>query len=295
MLSLFVTMKMSLYNKEFYENDYQIKVVDYYLRNWDDFKMHFHTHERVEIMYVLKGQCSVDVMDDKFKFVSGEMILVDAGVSHKIILDDNEHCRMFNIEFVFEPSNSEASIGFLLGEDFINTKFIQDKRDYVMFKEFADIYSYLNLIVGELSGTGSEKLIQLQCAQILLKISEEYEKLNTTKRVKTVVYVNKALRYMNTHYSENIKAEDIAQSAGVNKNYLQRRFKDDMGQTILEYLNLVRINKAKQLLENTDIQIADLCLLVGINSRQYFTYLFKKHLGISPQKYRQNFLNASWE
>jgi AraC-like DNA-binding protein len=149
--------------------------------------------------------------------------------------------------------------------------------------------------VAELSGNATDAVIQLQAAQILIKLAEMYETLHSSKRVKTVVYVNRALNFINTHYHENIKAQDIARHAGINKNYLQRRFKEGTGKTITEYLSEKRMEKAKQLLEKTDIPIADLCLYVGINSRQYFTAVFTNKMGMSPQKYRQSFINSSWE
>ena len=288
-------MSMSLYDKDYYNGNYRIKIAAYYLKNWENYRMQFHSHDRVEIMYVTKGRCTIDVKQDKFKLVSGDMILVDANVAHRIIMEEGEQCRMLNIEFHFEHDDTLPSIGMMVGKKFLTTKLFSEAREYIIFKDGSDMYTYLNLIVGELSGDASDAVIQLQAAQILIKLAGMYETLHSSKRVKTVVYVNRALNYINTHYHENIQAHDIAQHAGVNKNYLQRRFKESTGKTMSEYLSEKRMEKAKQLLEKTDIPIIDLCLYVGINSRQYFTAVFTKRMGMSPQKYRQSFINSSWE
>ena len=288
-------MGTSLYDKKYYSGNYRINIAAYYLKNWENYRMQFHKHDMVEIMYVIKGKCTIDVKQDKFMLVSGDMILVDANVAHRIIMGEGEQCRMLNIEFNFERDDTMPSIGMLVGRGFLETKLFGKAQEYIIFKDGSDMYTYLNLIVGELSGDASDAVIQLQAAQILIKLSEMYVAMHSSKRVKTVVYVNRALNFINTHYHENIHAIDIARHAGVNKNYLQRRFKESTGKTMSEYLSEKRMEKAKQLLEKTDIPIVDLCLYVGINSRQYFTAVFTKQIGMSPQKYRQSFINSSWE
>ncbi len=285
---------MSLYNIKHYKNSYKIKIAAYYFRNWDNYKMQPHAHERVEIMYVVSGKCSIEVMDDVFLLTAGDMILIDAGISHRIKMDD-ERCRMMNIEFFFEKVEKGLSIGELLGLDFLKSKLIEDENKYVVFNDGADLYAHLNVILSELSVGANDRMLQLQAAQILIKTAELYERKKKMPKGRYTVYINKAINYIKANYHEEIMADDVAKAAGINKNYLQRKFKEHTGLTIANYINIQRIAKAKQLLENTDIPIADLCLYVGINSRQYFTSLFSKHEGISPQRYRKNFLNSSWE
>jgi AraC-like DNA-binding protein len=285
----------SLYENKYYHNPYKVKIAAYYFRNWDSYRMQFHSHERVEIMYVTKGKCSIDVKKDNFVLSSGDMILIDSGVSHRIIMAEGEQCRMMNIEFLYEPNGNSFCIGMAVGEEFLNSKLMRDKKECIVFKNGLELYPYLSTVLRELSGECNESVLQLQAAQILIKTAKLYENLNSFKRAKAAVYVNKAIDYINKNYHEKIVAEDIAYESGVNKNYLQRKFREYTGQTIANHINQIRIEKAKQLLESTDIPIVDLCLYVGINSRQYFTSLFTKHTGISPQKYRQNFMNSSWE
>jgi AraC-like DNA-binding protein len=283
----------SLYNKKLYTDSYKIKIAAYYFRNWDNFKMDSHAHERIEIMYVVNGKCTIEVKGEEFLLTSSDMVLIDAGIPHKIVMND-EHCRMINIEFLFESTKSFPSVGMLLGDRFISSKLLGDKKEFIVLKNCSELYSSLSGMLGELSYGSDDDILQLQAAQMLLKIADSYKNDKKSVKSKSVVYINRAIEFINTNYHENIMLNDIASAADINRNYLQRKFKEYTGKTITEYINGIRIKKAKQLLQNTDIPIADLCLYVGINSRQYFTMLFTKLIGISPKQYRMNFKNSSW-
>ncbi len=285
---------MSLYDIDNYSEPHKIKIAAYYFRNWENYKMQPHSHGRIEIMYVAGGKCSIEVIQNEFLLTAGDMILIDAGISHRIKMDD-ERCRMMNLEFMFEKTVAKPDMGELLGDGFLASDFFRDKKEFAVFSDGADIYPYISTILSELSSKGDERLVQLQAAQILIKTAHLYDKKSRMPKAKHIVYINKAIDYIKLNYHEEIMAEDVAKASGMNKNYLQRKFREHTGYTIANYINRERITKAKQLLENTDIPIADLCLYVGINSRQYFTALFSKLEGISPQKYRKNFLNSSWE
>ena len=67
---------------------------------------------------------------------------------------------------------------------------------------------------------------------------------------------------------------------------LNRRFKNALGQTPLEYLQEIRINIAKDLLKTSNLSISEIADKIGYEDTGYFTRLFKKHLAITPNGYR---------
>lgn len=92
--------------------------------------------------------------------------------------------------------------------------------------------------------------------------------------------------YMKEHYSEKITLNSLADSVGFSKYYISRLFKQHMGVTIIDYLIKVRLDQAKELLKAGEYSIKQISFMVGYSDPNYFTWSFKKYLGISPIKYR---------
>ena len=69
-------------------------------------------------------------------------------------------------------------------------------------------------------------------------------------------------------------------------------FKKETGQTFINYLNNYKIEKSKNLLENTNMTLLDISLEVGFNNQSYYSTIFKKYTNMTPQEYRETALYA---
>jgi AraC-like DNA-binding protein len=92
--------------------------------------------------------------------------------------------------------------------------------------------------------------------------------------------------------SEDARIEELAKELGISAAYLQRLFRQVHGMTIIDYLNRMRIERAKLLLLNTDDPVVEIAMEAGFNSRQHFTRVFTSLEGISPQEYRREKRNS---
>lgn len=99
--------------------------------------------------------------------------------------------------------------------------------------------------------------------------------------------IKKAVNVIERHYGEPISLSWVANKVGVSASYLSRKFNDEEGCTITEFINRLRINNAVRLLQSTDMPVYELSEKVGIVDPAYFTNIFKKYVGISPQKYKK--------
>ncbi|MFD0959058.1 helix-turn-helix domain-containing protein [Paenibacillus chungangensis] len=99
--------------------------------------------------------------------------------------------------------------------------------------------------------------------------------------------VSDITRYIEQHYTDNIYLETIADEIGLSPKYVSRLFKETTGTSITQYISLVRISKAKELLAQTDLKVSEISERIGITSRTTFLRLFKKHESLSPLDYRQ--------
>jgi two-component system, response regulator YesN len=92
--------------------------------------------------------------------------------------------------------------------------------------------------------------------------------------------------WIKSNLHENITIKKIAQQVYMNPNYFCDYFKNQTGETILDYVTTVRLEKAKELLEKTDLKIYDISLLVGYQDTKYFSRLFKQWIGQTPSQFR---------
>ncbi|WP_276357246.1 helix-turn-helix domain-containing protein [Cohnella caldifontis] len=98
--------------------------------------------------------------------------------------------------------------------------------------------------------------------------------------------VEKAKRFIQENYHRDLGRDDVAASVFLTPDYLAKAFKTDTGLTIKEYVNEIRINKAKQLLSETTESIGRIAMETGFDSISYFSTVFKKVTGETPNAYR---------
>lgn len=94
-------------------------------------------------------------------------------------------------------------------------------------------------------------------------------------------------QYISERYMELCTAEEIAAGVKRSPNYVRKVFKEATGQTILEYLTEVRMNKAAELLRTTHLKVKEVSVRVGYENISYFTQLFSKRFGVTPNEYKK--------
>ena len=104
----------------------------------------------------------------------------------------------------------------------------------------------------------------------------------------TGVYIVKCKKYIDIHYSEKVNIADIAEICNVSKSYLCRLFKKETGKTIIEYLNEVRVNNARELLRKSPEITAEMVVnQVGFCDVRYMNIMFKRFLGVTIRDCRK--------
>lgn len=94
-------------------------------------------------------------------------------------------------------------------------------------------------------------------------------------------------QYIQEHYAKPITLEDVSALAGFNPSYFSTLFKKETGMTFVEYLSAARINKAKELLHDELLSIAEVCDRVGYLDIKHFNKTFKKLTNVSPAEFRR--------
>lgn len=115
--------------------------------------------------------------------------------------------------------------------------------------------------------------------------------IDKSKRPDMIIEVQK---YINRYYfNEDLSIAEIANKIEVSQTYLTRLFKRNLKMTFVEYLTNVRIKNAIILMRDPTLTLSEVAELVGYNTKHYFSNIFKRHVGISPQDYRLGISNEN--
>lgn len=151
-------------------------------------------------------------------------------------------------------------------------------EDYLLKPvDYEELDEILTVLTSRLRKQGTARLIP---EGIILKISQEESSQN--KAIRTIE------RYILEHIQENICIEVLADEVYLNKQYLMRLFKKEVGCSIVEYISRQRILLAKELLTETDFPISKVADAVGYGNYSYFSKIFKRETGFTPQSWRQD-------
>ncbi len=135
----------------------------------------------------------------------------------------------------------------------------------------------------------NRSLIALKFSELCIEISREHLltelRRDDSRNTKSFMKVHAMLDYIHQHYSQKITAREIEQQFECNYDYINRIFNKVTGHTITRYVNRVRINHAKELIEATHMGIGEIGYLVGLSDPYYFSKVFKKYVGVSPVHY----------
>ncbi len=96
--------------------------------------------------------------------------------------------------------------------------------------------------------------------------------------------------YINNHYKEDLSLQDVASVLGYSDVYFCKIFKQNFGRNFITYLNNYRIDRAKELLADPEINIKDISTEAGYRDANYFTRVFKRIVGSTPSEYRSGVL-----
>lgn len=110
--------------------------------------------------------------------------------------------------------------------------------------------------------------------------------LRTRSGCSTNGEIDRAIRYIKDNYRKDLTMAEVANAICLNYSYFSLLFKGKTGMNFVDYLKAMRIEKAKELLKNTEYKIYEISEMVGYNNTKHFTTMFRSFTGISPREFR---------
>lgn len=182
-------------------------------------------------------------------------------------------------------TNSNSSIEFFevtQKESNSNTHCLLDKIAY-LYEHNQTIFKHQmdNLFI-QVSELIVQEQISIDSKFMKLKIVKH----NTKKELYKLITYTK--EYLNDNFKENISLDIISRDIGISKYYLHRLFTEINGNTLLSYLTVIRLERAKNKLQYSKNSIFEIAIACGFDNTSYFSNIFKKYMGFSPSQFRKN-------
>jgi len=239
-----------------------------------------HKHEYYQIYYVISGEGDFIVGNEIVTMGRGMYLFTKPNDIHGISDTrevDGIPLRMLEVKYVVFDNELQESLNQIpivcQGSDAI------EEVLELVFKEGIDTLPWYLEIATHSFIAALYYMIRFQ----------RLEKSASPKKSKVVDQIKEKI---NENYKSEISLDHLAQFVGHSKNYICKTFKDHTGMTINLYLNKVRIDKAAELLVNTNMDIAEISHDIGYNNIYHFIKTFKKIVGTSPGNFRKNELSG---
>lgn len=113
-------------------------------------------------------------------------------------------------------------------------------------------------------------------------------RISSSKQMSIQNIVTKVQRHIEAHLAHGLSLDELGKVAHLHPVYLSKLFKQETGENVSNYISRKRLEKASQLLQDSELRIADIAHMVGYKKNQYFIQLFKEKYGVTPYQYRRN-------
>ena len=272
---------MYKYEKIEHETNIPIKLHNFYFENYSSEGIGKHWHRSIELLIPLYGNFDLWINGDITTIHAGELFIVNSQEIHEIIPHHYEeyykgYALQIDYDYIKKCYPDIEKKLFHQPDD--NTKNILLKNIFDIIRYYYDhnTYNYIRI----------NSYIQMLIFLLLNNLS--YEKKNTLelKTNKNKERIIQILHYIDENYTESLSGSSISHTFYISEGYLYKLFKDNFNITLKQYINLVRLNHAKNELVNSNYPIVEIAINNGFPNIKSFNQIFKKQMGISPKEYR---------
>ena len=251
------------------------------------FRFPVHWHEEVELIYIRQGGLLVNAGGGDFLLSEGEVLFVNSRQLHRMESAEEDvayYTLLFPLEFIsflsadlldqqiFRPLRT----GQRILPNLMPADVLTDKTRELLEKVIA---------INEQKPPLYQMETRLLLLEFLLAVLRSAELLPADQDAGDELQ-RQMLAYIRSHYRQQITLEELGKQFHLSPKYLSRYFKEKFSITISDYVSHLRMNYAKQLLENTRLSITEVAAQSGYSSVSFFIRSFTQANGCSPLKWR---------
>lgn len=259
-----------------YQTDNSRPVTNNDIRIYRDFSYVTHFHRDIELICMVKGRLRITVEGKVFTAEEGQMALISSNLIHSY----ESLTETLAVVHVFSRDNVPTFAKFVGDKIPACPVFDCDERVKAFYLDYC--------INGEKRSNIAIKAgLYAVCSDFL----EKCELVCVEKGSSELVH--RMLSYISKKYREEITLESMARELGYEMHYLSRVFSKCVGINLRRYINLYRIDAAKERLTDSEENIASIALESGFQSIRNFNRVFYSFVGVTPLEYRKQSFNKS--
>jgi AraC-like DNA-binding protein/mannose-6-phosphate isomerase-like protein (cupin superfamily) len=260
-----------------------------------------HHHDFIEIVIILDGQGIQVVGANEYAVAAGDVFVLQGHQSH--YFKDARKIDIVNV--MFEGSRKANLIPDKIKQlDGYSALFIIEPnyRDRDHFKnrlklnreELIKLESLLNGMFEELQNKeeGYDMILRNRFQELVVMLCRHYNKIGSTE-VRSMVRIGKVIEFLENNLDRKIYITEMADIAYMSVRNFQRTFQRALGLSPINYLIQVRLQKARKLLRETGLEIAEISSLTGFTDVSHFNKCFKNYIKITPYKYRSHYIHET--
>jgi AraC family L-rhamnose operon transcriptional activator RhaR/AraC family L-rhamnose operon regulatory protein RhaS len=255
-----------------------------------------HKHDFIELVIILNGQGTHIIEDAHHSVQAGDTFVVAPNIQHAYadtnnlglfnILIRNQYLQTLNHEYISMP----GFYALFLLEPRMRAMHQFKSQLQLSPQALAEIGDWINCLEVE-----AQQTTPLACSRaraflqlIVGNLCMQYEALGSLDSTK-LLHIANCIRYMDNHLNSSLQLADLAHAAGMSERSLSRNFHATIGQSPIEYLLNMRLQRAEELLLGSPTPISQIAYEVGFSDANYFTRQFHRLKGMSPRTYRKQF------
>lgn len=253
----------------------------------------YHWHPEVEIITVLQGEVSVTIRDEHYTGHRGDVFVVNAGELHEIRGGVGNLFRafVFPLDFLQFRREDGAQEQWLQPLEKQESHFaaVVDGGTAAGQEIFAELLRIID--ADDRRPSGYQLLIKASLLRIVALLAGAELIGSAHESSARPEYQSQMLRdiieYLNETCTEPVRLPEVAARFGLTPQYFCTFFKEHFGRTLIQHINLLRIQRASRYLRETDLPIMEVGFLVGFENFSYFIKRFREVFACTPTEYRK--------
>lgn len=240
---------------------------------------HTHWHNRIELLRVTNGDLNVNINGEVVNASKNSIVIINPCLSHTGIAGAN------GTEYTvisFDISN-------FLNASVASSKYLAPILEQkISLDNYIDDPLFLSAVDEIIKYFKTDPLFAISSVYKFLSLFFKNGKYSQSEKPYNNQNFYKIIKYLNENFCEALSISSLGKIFGYNETYLCQKFKECTGLTIINYINILRLEKAQELLKTTDKPISEVAFLSGFNDLTYFSHCFKNKFNISPTGFRKN-------
>lgn len=248
-----------------------------------------HFHNLLEIGYCHYGEGDLVLEDDFYRFGSGMVSCIPANVLH-VTRSDAEVPAFWEFLFI-DPETSLREMGMRNAREIKDlVECINQNAFFIEAENNPMIVTLVRAIFEEMQHKSEyhQECVRGLVYALLFEIARYNGRRGMAAGSKSnVLQLEKAIEYVEEHYADSFKIVDLATECHMSETHFRRIFQQKMNMTPVEYVNFVRVKKACELIDKTDISMEDVAEKVGFVTPSTFNRNFRRIIGTSPYQWKK--------